>query len=1330
MIFTQYIRKQVFYFVLPIAQFISAYVTTNINFYIFQTVGGRHKAWPIQGVASIKDDHDLMTMNSEEVCTYRDNTQKVYTPVKKPAYFEYDISDDKPTKKEKKWSFGNLFRRKKKANDSDSDEEVKDKNKRKIDKRKKPITFDHVVLTPAQVKSVEARNVELRDETKSLAVSQVSNQSKSSTFDSLSKHQSAIQNQQTKTKTSVDNLSRKSRKDLTKVRAEARRTSLNRNSSSDEDSQRSNSSQKFKSDDSLSKTRDSSCSRRSRAARTERYLKRHSRDGENPYNYLRLSKSDAESTFLRVSDDSNRSPSASPQLYKSSFSSLSSHTPSGLSTIPPSHTHHGRFRVSNSTSNPSYKPPLSMNDYNNTAKSYTPPKGNVISNTQRSISFDADIHRPHEQPEVIYAKLELGKPMTRHIAVLDNSHSRRYYNVYQPPAPPPRDPKRLHGSLILDSLNHNNFHDTSSFTNRYNDNSLTQVRRINSINRPAFKSSSENHIPREIPVLSQRPSSTTPETTIRRNCVSEAKSRSDNYQYLTDKQPRSRKPILIQSESKKSLELKDKTRESRSSNSSNDTSSFLEQLQAKKSNRYSRGSSPQIFNCETKLHTEIFLPSVLPNNNVDDKSVKQSVNEKDGSVKENLDIVNQNTIVIEDETVQTKSANLEEALNELEAIYNSLKLGDEDLLEMAEKREKEVATQKMLESNKQCHVYNGSRGAFSDSGFSYEPFDSLDSRRRKRYSRGALKSDDMAFRKLHKQERASTITDPQAVSYLLTSPAYKDQYPDEHNDPNEPDVTLDDVVYRNIKRSSTLKVPEHPPPFGIPLGPITLAANSDYLHAVPDSETVKPSRMPDLVKDDLAFRSLRKDDTKEAALPPVSSEDLRNNNFNNSLSNPPKVDLSELKTKRAVRSKSANIGSLISQEVIDRASRRNARDKNSDYKILTDIADAMQIARQVLKDKERKMNENKIGSMSDTDFAYSKYSRFQPQRTFDKKEDSRLQESQIINNSVSCSPKKEESVEMREISTKESTPDPISSFEDGKLAPLFKTNSFEDVLAALAIEAKEASDKFTQELKELDAKKSVEDDRMMSRKTENQKLLDAVLSIQSPKKLEKLKDEEDVVLESVATIVFSTQKDAPVESDHDYENIVSDVDNTEKKLGQPLEIVKKEDVPKRVDDSPIVEHCSHEIPIVESQNSAGETSVDVVMCNASVDVNFDKSDSFVDHPHASCSNETSFSRIQSSQTLKSPKLVLETSKSQLRKDNSRTLSKISHNCTPTSSSLFLDRAKLPDNYSSCFLDNNPASLAIACSYGIACLYQLAALDLYTILGIVLAIFTFIATLFF
>ena len=60
------------------------------------------------------------------------------------------------------------------------------------------------------------------------------------------------------------------------------------------------------------------------------------------------------------------------------------------------------------------------------------------------------------------------------------------------------------------------------------------------------------------------------------------------------------------------------------------------------------------------------------------------------------------------------------------------------------------------------------------------------------------------------------------------------------------------------------QVADPQPPFGIPLGPITTAQDSDYLHSNPTTSPQLrspyiPNRDPDLVTDDLAYRALRKD---------------------------------------------------------------------------------------------------------------------------------------------------------------------------------------------------------------------------------------------------------------------------------------------------------------------------------------------------------------------------------------------------------------------------------------------------------------------------------------
>ncbi|XP_055620077.1 uncharacterized protein LOC129764714 isoform X3 [Toxorhynchites rutilus septentrionalis] len=160
----------------------------------------------------------------------------------------------------------------------------------------------------------------------------------------------------------------------------------------------------------------------------------------------------------------------------------------------------------------------------------------------------------------------------------------------------------------------------------------------------------------------------------------------------------------------------------------------------------------------------------------------------------------------EDEVAKKKkSANLEEAINELEAIYKSLRLSDEDLLDRAELRDVPTPT------------------IFSE------------------------------------QTKA-------------VSEEYDDDEEERRN--SEPDIQLDDLSFRSIKRANeTIKALDVQPPFGIPLGPIPPPPNSDYLSvqtAKPSKPRFTPKRSPDLVADDLAYRQLRRDKELQQSLDRVN----------------------------------------------------------------------------------------------------------------------------------------------------------------------------------------------------------------------------------------------------------------------------------------------------------------------------------------------------------------------------------------------------------------------------------------------------------------------------
>lgn len=267
---------------------------------------------------------------------------------------------------------------------------------------------------------------------------------------------------------------------------------------------------------------------------------------------------------------------------------------------------------------------------------------------------------------------------------------------------------------------------------------------------------------------------------------------------------------------------------------------------------------------------------------------------------------------------QRKSSNLEEALNELEAIYKSLRLGEEGYIEKVA-REKAIYENNRLDPTN-WNAWVKSRGFESDSSFNYsrsslESVDSLDSPiKRSNIRKSGMPdrvTDDMAYRRLNKKDRPPPHEQEvisQAGSFLLVSPTlspppFVETPPPVPTTKNEPDITLDDVVYRNINHiNNSLKVLDPQPPFGIPLGPITPAPNSDYLHATPKEmfrPTFKPRKTPDIVTDDLAFRNLRKDNNKEPLFTPEDTT---------------LIDSPTLKKKRAVRSLSANLLSIIQKE--------------------------------------------------------------------------------------------------------------------------------------------------------------------------------------------------------------------------------------------------------------------------------------------------------------------------------------------------------------------------------------------------------------------------------
>ena len=245
-------------------------------------------------------------------------------------------------------------------------------------------------------------------------------------------------------------------------------------------------------------------------------------------------------------------------------------------------------------------------------------------------------------------------------------------------------------------------------------------------------------------------------------------------------------------------------------------------------------------------------------------------------------------------STQKRRSRFEEAIKELELVYNNI-ANDEDLLDRAERRDLPTAHQLLIWRDRDSSVsqHNTSaESAISDfdnflnwntsSSFEHLAATSTPARARTpgvyRHSGLSDKTlDDMAFRRISAANKVPTtlanISELASQSYLSITSALSPSCTDtveEANDPpdsDEPDIRIDDVLFRNIRDANKIKIIEPQPKFGIPLGPITAGANSDYLHAVPDDEkyrsTFNSMRNPDLVKDDLAFRHLRKDDNQQ-----------------------------------------------------------------------------------------------------------------------------------------------------------------------------------------------------------------------------------------------------------------------------------------------------------------------------------------------------------------------------------------------------------------------------------------------------------------------------------
>ncbi|RVE53705.1 hypothetical protein evm_001597 [Chilo suppressalis] len=923
---------------------------------------------------------------------------------------------DPERKKEKKWSIGKLFRRKKKDEDSESSSEsdegvsTKSPSKRKSKKKKKTpavSNFDHIVIRDTRrAQSLAKPNI--RDITDDGVLSDpsagfINYRARNQHLYGASKESLSLRDDNTSKsmKNSLDSNKRQTRKGRLKARVEALRNSMRGESSSDEESLKSSNSSsmiRFRSEDSLMRSRDSSLNKRSRSARNERYVKRLSRDEENQLN--------KEAELIQ-------------QGYTKAEVEMLTRTPTSQSS--------GYGTCKRDQTNKINQDHVYTNDVNR-----RPMKSESISSfpsTQSypsSINFNAKVNNEQINYSIQYQTNNTNKePLyanNREKGIINNQYKREdnvmcvkfplgnVTNIKReeraPPVPPPRDMHRKvvtplsmyyeNSPIVTDRMGstQNVIHgvpnnDFERIMRRSQERTIGQC--FNGLRRPI--SNSEDHIamqnneylqsyqykseqPRRPASVSAEPNhyglyvNTPPwRKKVEQNNIikPEPVQLRQDFLYYADQSPRSRRPISIKtsqnnyenqylSDSQASLNVSESVyRRPRNA------SEFWRKIddaerQRRQQNVFANSRSNSDYSSNTQLQRTPYLetnkcvtrssnPDVQNKNRLDFKS--QSLDTTDDAkvwkatteykrsitvqppktvtspttkthVRHKSDTFVQNTCQIpsddEKSSERRKSTNLDDALNELEAIYNSLGLGDEDLLDRAERRE--LMTPKF---NDQFNDWNGND---DDVQLRSQPVTPM--RRVQRRSTLPDKlQDDMAFRRMNSltKEKPNYNETQSQISYMLASPVYVPYASDDdkHSEKNEPDVVHDDVVYRNIKQTnSRLKTMDPQPPFGIPVGPVSPAPQSDYLHATPEIKSRSrfiPRRSPDLVSDDLAYRSLRKDNRHSS----LFNGEEYNGHINNNQSYPEfpsnKDSAANLKKKRAVRSLSANIFTMIQKEI-------------------------------------------------------------------------------------------------------------------------------------------------------------------------------------------------------------------------------------------------------------------------------------------------------------------------------------------------------------------------------------------------------------------------------
>lgn len=782
------------------------------------------------------------------------------------------VSSTSDKKKDKKWSIGGILRRISSIRDYDSssnDEEIVYCNRtpRKLTKfNRQPdgITLHSIENNLERDKRITIENT-ARHSTDSLHSRRDSLHSRSSDG-------------------SLDGLGKKTRRNKLKARAEAKRDHLHADSSSDEDCRRSNSSlNRFHSADGAQNgQRSSVCSRRTRAARTERYIKRLSRDDDNgsgdtlnDLHTKRWSSEYIEDKERAVCIDANGS--SRPPIHPRRLAGVYSNN----HVFPVQKSSADSLRVfPDSTGLPE-----TSNDFRrySTGQYVTDLNQN---NTYGEITRDTrkDVHADNHQAGHFFTYP--AKNMCHYAEPFDYAADHRLINPYnRPPEPPPRDPR--YRVFNYGSYSTNRHQNVPNFS-RPEDNKADATKETLRFDSRNFQSYGSNDEIAWRNGTEHKRENWTPNSKLCNSLERINNKYNSNRQWADKTTCEETEAMRCRRRNTRNDEL-----------NSNDVDYGMCKVKNKSANicdlnKYRKTvSSTASPDWSSRSREQRISRSVTPSTcDVDNRNDK---NKKEDSKR---------TTPTEEVLERRRSSkNLEEALSELEAIYNSLRLGDEDLLDRAERRSMEEFSLK--------------HGKSEVDATTVIIRDSPDRTK-----------DDMAYRRMHPKERPTSLSDIAGrstlsnISYLIASPVLSRRdsaenlarlsstYPFTRRD--EPDVTRDDVVFRSMNHANnTLRVIEPQPPFGIPLGPVTTATESDYLHTTPTKPEQPrspyiPQCEPDVVTDDLAYRALRKDTGLARNVGTESKNDVSKEQ---SIS-------CGMKKKRAIRSLSANLYGLVNHDRI------------------------------------------------------------------------------------------------------------------------------------------------------------------------------------------------------------------------------------------------------------------------------------------------------------------------------------------------------------------------------------------------------------------------------